>query len=434
MAAHLYDDHLRHFPPLPPSLIIPKQPHLNHGQSRIDDLNDTLLELIFIRIVQWRHLVTCKCVSKRWNSIISNPDFARYLTHKYSPFTLILSNRRTEYDCLISEHPYFQTHKLCLNDIFPTNDPSKDIVAYYNDILVLRYYSQGGFAYYIGNPITKQFIIVAPITPDYPESYMPNIMADVYYRFHSTCKVGLAGVVNGVSTIDDASNSTNNVIGFRIILINKGGYRYENYLTSEIYCSVTGKWRKYYINDLGFEFRSYFSNHPVTSNNRVHWRGKSNKILVIDPFVDDTLWYSVLNLPSEIWEDSVLGSCQNRLRITQLESNKVTPRIKVWEFDDDDLITWGDNIMAKLRLVIKFELKPHIFDQVFCPIEVLFSSFVRLKNEMICCHPNDPDIVYFRYRDKLLQCDFGKRRLRVVRHCTTTWSNRFMLVHPLMAP
>ncbi|XP_074274108.1 uncharacterized protein LOC141597540 [Silene latifolia] len=421
MAAYknLYDDYFRQFPPLPTPIIpYPNQPH----RSYIDDLNDTLLELIFTKLLQWKHLVTCKCVSKRWNLIISNPYFARYyLTHKlYSAFTLILIDPYDD-DFLISEHPYFQKHKLRLND----NDLYY-IVAHHNDMLVScdsRNSSSAEFSYKICNPLTKQFTVVTA--------------TNNYYRFYRNCKVGFAGFVNGVS-------STNNVvIGFRIILVNKD-YYYKNKLTWKIYSSVTGKWKTYNnVKDLGFVFRSKYQvdprNQAVTSNNRVHWRGKSNKILVMDPFVDDIVSYCVINLPSVInCEDSVLGSCQNRLRLAQLEPDYVAaaPRIKVWEFEQDDdglMMNWGGNSMAKLRLVINFALKPHIIARVFPPIEGLFSSCLRLKNEVICCHSIDPYIVYLMYGDKLVECDVGMGRLRLIHHCTYSWCHRYMLVHPLMA-
>ncbi|XP_074293716.1 uncharacterized protein LOC141620854 [Silene latifolia] len=418
MAAHQLDlDNLHDVLPLRRLIISNNNYDL---QSRIDDLNDTLLELIFIRIVQWRHLVTCKCVSKRWNLIISNPDFARYLAKIHSPFTLILKKERA-YHCLITEHPYFQTHNLRLNHI---SLPIK-IVANHNDILVdCRPATRWGqLVYNISNPLTKQFIVVP----------LPSEIV-FHYTSEQNCKIGFAGFVDGVSTID-VPNSKNDVMGFRII---RAIMTYQNKLIWDIYSSETGKWKKYSVNDLGFKFKideicNRLDDQAVTLNNKIHWRGRSNKILVIDPFVveNNNVLYCVLNLPSAIQEDSVLGSCRNRLRIAHFKSNKVGLWIKIWEFDDDydDMINnSGGNTMANIRLVINISLKPNL-------IEGLFSINLRCtKNKMICCHPNDPDIVYLVFKDKLVECDVVKSRLRVISDCTTTnWSQLFMLVHPLPA-
>ncbi|XP_074293715.1 uncharacterized protein LOC141620853 [Silene latifolia] len=427
MAAHQLDlDNLHDVLPLRRLIISNNNYDL---QSPIDDLNDTLLELIFIRIVQWRHLVTCKCVSKRWNFIISNPDFARYLAKKHSPFTLILRKGRAAYHCLITEHPYFQTHNLRLNDITPIN-----IVANHNDILVdfRPATRRAQLVYNITNPLTKQFIVVP----------LPSEIL-FYYTSEQNCKIGFAGFVDGVSTIDNVPNSKNDVMGFRIIPAIMSD---QNKLIWHIYSSETGKWNKYSVNDLGFKFKTDEICYPLddqalTLNNKIHWRGRSNKILVIDPFVveDNNVLYCVLNLPSAIQEDSVLCSCRNRLRIAQLKSNKIGLRIKIWEFDDvyDDMINSGCNTMANVRLVINFLLKPNLIDRHFNPFhgEGLFSINLRCtQNKMICCHPNDPDTVYFVFKDKLVECDVVKSRLRVISDCTTTnWSRLFMLVHPLPA-
>ncbi|KAK9665161.1 hypothetical protein RND81_14G094500 [Saponaria officinalis] len=184
MAAINYDlnDSL-HFPPLSKCYAKPQRNKRTRkrkeddnigARSRIDDLNDTLLELIFKRLSPWKYLAKSKCVSKRWNSIISNPDFTRHLTHESFPFTLFLK-WGDRYKCLISEHPYFQKHKLRLDFI-----PTSDIVVHTNELFVAYHDTSLQKQYYIANPLTKQYVIVPiPLTEH----------IDLYRNY---CVVGIA--------------------------------------------------------------------------------------------------------------------------------------------------------------------------------------------------------------------------------------------------
>ncbi|KAK4591065.1 hypothetical protein RGQ29_021310 [Quercus rubra] len=145
----------------------------------IDDLPECLLIEILTRLTL-KSIFQCKCVSRRWCSLISAPSFA-YIVHRLRsssilqrPSTLLISHYidGVRQVLMTSEEPEFKSLASSINQYYiNSRSVSLDIVhASCHDLLLCTQKELKMFSavvcdvvYYVLNPITRQSITLPPL-------------------------------------------------------------------------------------------------------------------------------------------------------------------------------------------------------------------------------------------------------------------------------
>uniref|UniRef100_A0A803MUW4 F-box domain-containing protein n=1 Tax=Chenopodium quinoa TaxID=63459 RepID=A0A803MUW4_CHEQI len=374
--------------------------HENKVVSRIDELDDDILSLIFSRIASWKLLVQCRSVSKRWNNIISQPIFLDLISSKFLPFTVYINSIWET--SVISEHPFFQSQNPPLNLKFsPFRKVNSYLVGSYSDLLIYCNHCpdscQEKALYCFYNLITRENIEI-----EIPIDY---IVMDGW----NWIAIGCAGHLEGISSVKGEG-------GFKFVrIVSKSSY---NIL--QVFSFESGNWsthRKTLNSDLQL---NYFRNsNSVTLNNKLHWL-LDHSILVIDPYSDDISRYILIKLPSCLPTKCTLGVCKERLRLMEfaydsdLSSSFAT--LNVWELDDYSKSTWT---VVCTKVITTTKSHPDLW-----PLKKSLGKIFK-----VMFHRYDCDVVYLATANKVVQYNLKSGTFKVV---VDEWGSMYPLVNPLV--
>ncbi|PON82432.1 F-box domain containing protein [Trema orientale] len=370
--------------------------------------DDDLLVEILIRLPDYRCVVQCGLVCKRWFSLIFRCGL--YFSHAFNhhhrqkrqlsgsnplPYTIFLTNPLrhghmflTSYDTttvnlfskkskiLHGEKRVQQSddHRSYL-EFLGLQDPM--IISSCDDLLLVRIGRES--RYIICNPLTKQWFAL----PQRPRSYFNSygLVCKPNSTTTSSCckKLGL--------------HYCNCTINFRVVLIGYSKTRRE--LVTTTFSSETGQWNK---SSFFFPLFRWFS-WPLTAyacNGILYWplcQCTWQGILALNPFKDEAEEgrCRLIRLPDEIPspEDDIflfarLGVVQGRLRLSEFEPYSHRWSLKTWELNDlsrcDNDHDHGGGDDADWLLVHDVEVKK--------ADKLIVGFFLGL-------HPEDGDVIFF---------------------------------------
>ncbi|KAL1196799.1 F-box protein [Cardamine amara subsp. amara] len=157
--------------------------HRNRGFSSssakiVADLDDVLIQILSLLSI--KTLIRFKCVSKRWLSLITNPDFSNcVINSKHHPMTIsgffLHSSRAIKYSFVsLDDHDDAINQKISSPLPFRFTDHPTDMIIMQstNGLLLCRCScaaassNQFNTNYYVYNPTTKQYTLLPQITGD----------------------------------------------------------------------------------------------------------------------------------------------------------------------------------------------------------------------------------------------------------------------------
>ncbi|KAB2610266.1 hypothetical protein D8674_018298 [Pyrus ussuriensis x Pyrus communis] len=258
----------------------PSQRVMNNINT-IDDLTDVVLVEILCRLPSSKFVVQCKCVSKRWCTLISDSYFVDRFTslqieyHAQTPITLINSRGEEFLDKMSKPLNLFLKKVKDFHGL----DKQPVVVGAYNDLLLCcvgTYYQR---LYYICNPYIQQWIALPAPPPCYkkiktlPEGFMCDLP---YYKYAK----------------EDAKGHTvqlNPQYGCRVVrLISDHSKLSSNEFKVKIFSSETGEWRESVVSsprDISLDYIDYNTCYVHASNRMLYWMGYHNFVLSFDPFL-----------------------------------------------------------------------------------------------------------------------------------------------------
>ncbi|KAF3953521.1 hypothetical protein CMV_021048 [Castanea mollissima] len=329
----------------------------------IDDLPDCLLIEILTQL-PLKSIFQCKCVSRRWCSLISAPSFA-YIGHRLRSSsilqrtsTLLIShyNDGVRKVLMTSEEPEFKSLASLINQYYINNSSvSLDIVhASCHDLLLctqtkLKLFSEvvDDVVYHVLNPITRQSIMLPPLRR--PSSAWIGLIFRCYHDQQQ--------------------------FSYRVMRIPK----FENVSTefkADIFSSETGKWSESIVLcPPEFYFTDYAHSYAgVPYQGLLFWWSLDGHLLGFDPYTSTCC--RVIYKPEDLAPNNRiqrLGVCNGALRICKLAGPSYADEILlVWELKDHDT-------------ECKWSLE-HKVDVVYLIIETMVVSLnLRRKTvEMVC--------------------------------------------------
>ena len=340
---------------------------LSHPSEFMNNvITDDLLTEILIRIQNPKCLIQYSTVSKRWFSLIFNPQFIPTFSHYHhhhqksllkhknhfyysQPYTILLQEstvlreraqnsaaRKFYHDhshqifSKISKILYKTPASSFLN-FLPPGPGSNKVRASFNDLLLVSVDSHSeSRILFICNPLTRQWL-------ELPKPPLPIIN---YQR---------CGLICEPSTCDKQLGCVNTLkYRLRVVLVNLFDYYYKDneiHYKFQIFCSETGKWSESTVS-LSSKIDNY-NGDLVACNGILHWlngRVFPDFIVAFDPFHGEKQ-YHLIDLPVEIkrpytslepyMERLHLGVCRGRLRLSLLFNHKnVSFELRVWELSD----------------------------------------------------------------------------------------------------
>ncbi|RXH69300.1 hypothetical protein DVH24_037084 [Malus domestica] len=238
--------------------------------NTIDDLTDVVLVEILCRLPSSNFVFQCKCVSKRWCTLISDSYFVDRFTslqieyHAQTPITLINSRGEEFLDKMSKPLNLF------LKKLKNFHGLDKQLVVYYQR------------RYYICNPYIQQWITLPAPPPCYkkikmlPEGFICDLP---YYKYAKEDAKGHTVQLNPqyrcrvVRLISDCSDRSK---------------RSSNEFKVQIFSSETGEWRESIVaspRDISLDYIGYHTRYVHASNIMLYWMGYRNFVLSFDPFL-----------------------------------------------------------------------------------------------------------------------------------------------------
>ncbi|KAJ7981184.1 F-box protein [Quillaja saponaria] len=381
----------------------------------MDDIADDLLTEILLRI-PIKSVFMCKCVSKRWLSLISDPFFPSSYTslrghnltgHNWTLLTnhhnnitshhnnltwhewsLIRSHRKfkskntkkyTGSNVTIKNHPDFLSPGFSL-EFLPVEIPYPCgccILASSNGLLLCRGFivEAGRAVYYVCNPLTKQCASLPASLPSIPNMYV---------------QVGFIS--------DDK--------GFKVVMISPdytGNSDSLNYsvLSASYTCSELDEWKWRHVNSsISPPHNVWFleGNRPfVTYKGILHWQDKQNhRIIAYDTNTDTD---HVVKLPTEKarHNQGLLGTCQGRLRYLEAAHDGIRSLCtwSVWSLLDYDGGIW--EVEFRCSTAIQLPRDHVIWEKHLC-LDELEDPLAWCRNTntwpFLVLHPTKLDLVY----------------------------------------
>ncbi|CAI0501123.1 unnamed protein product [Linum tenue] len=370
----------------------------------ISSLDDNLIFEILTRLSNPRSVLRCKSVCKRWNSLISTPDFLpdflrRIATH----------GSEDEFPLLF---PQSQQETMGFLPIPDKYRPRFRVLASCHDLilcgLTTRDYVENWF--YVCNPFTKQWVIL-PLAPNRGEALRSQriMVGFVCQPCYSYC-----GFKDQV-LIDSQFK-------FRVVILYENG--------GAVFCSESGKWV-----DRFNHFQEGYG-HFVTSDShitlpsfdgKVYWKDDDSRQLVgFDPFdiggVVETIDFSELysHSPQLVcrFDIGVSKGSLHMIVAEQLEGDDSSvDGLSVWRLEGKK--NWKlENRMSLRSILGRFNLQKNNRGGLMNSLEV---------KGVLGMHPSKPEIVYLAYANfgacYAVSCNFKSEELELCG--TSTLESRF---------
>ncbi|CAL2249876.1 unnamed protein product [Prunus armeniaca] len=400
----------------------------------IDDLPDLVLVDILCRLPHNKFAFRCKCVSKRWCAIISDPLFIRHFlclqSDKYMPIVSTLINyniemglkERSKFTDPVAEislqslRSFLPTLSSKLTDLvierpfedilpdFGHEDLKAVVLETYNDLVLCcagEYYQRD---YYICNPYTQKWVALPPSPQCHKRVVALGFICDPpYYRYY-----GEEAEFHRKEATQQR-NAAEYIYRHRVVRIPEFSlcqdYTFRYYV--EIFSSETGEWRVSYVSfPKNFAFHRVNPSTGFAYKGMLFWLGRHrNKggrafLIGFDPFdtknnnhetIDKKCFIefdeqpAIEGLGEDVSEIECLGVCQGCLRMFNFELR--TGSLLVWDFKlpepaDDQMLNGGSNC-----LILKHRVPMDARDKLYMD---------RIK--LCALDPNNKDVLYF-YRN-----------------------------------
>ncbi|KAL4606100.1 hypothetical protein ACB092_09G078600 [Castanea dentata] len=403
----------------------PNEPEPEPSYEFLNNIPDAILSEILYRLpCRTAHL--CKSVSKRWYSLISNPSFARgFILHRRhhsdsEPFNLLLKYTVWYYTGPLKDEIKllpFNSSELCSNEKYGNNILNflpcfkrgrlykNDFgMASFNDLLLVHNKvtsarKKVGFCeYYICNPSTKQWF------------KLPRCSTSHSLR---TDKVGF---------ICEAYENAH--YRYKVVLIHSPNEPNTTQLHMEVFSSEIGKWCKSVVSSPRglnpFKRKFECAGVVVACNGMLHWvdtevNGMIKGFVVFDPFndakrchyIDLPIRFSPQDEFSFVVPDNFsFGVFQGRLRILHNPRAQFnhTSSFYVWELEDyNNAGTWCKKHEVCYKNMV-FEHPNNLYR-----IVGLAENFRYSMVEFLAFHPDDGEIVFFKFRNYKVMCNINMR-------------------------
>ncbi|ONI19215.1 hypothetical protein PRUPE_3G265100 [Prunus persica] len=398
---------------------------LNHHHTSLnpifDDLPDVVLVEILCRLRCYKLVYQCKCVSKRWCTLITDPYFiGRFVSlqreyhHQQTP--IILINKKRDLLNRMSDplKPFFRRFKKFHGSLI---QQEPEVAGAYNDLLLCytgKYYERN---YYICNPYTQQWIAL-PAAPPCHEQTVPlpeGFMCDL-------------PLYNKYTNDDDPKRHNSNNIAelntnYRCKVVRLicpcYGKKYSKFKV-QIFSSETGQWRETIVSSpqdimLGtVKFHICFAN---ACNRMLYWMGGVHFLLELDPFMINNGDYKcrLINLRDHHFDGNIILSCLGVYggRLKMFDFELTTNTFLVWDVNVNKEEYHGGFEKVCLENMTSYILEE---DMVRKRGDVLASECMALdpNNEEIIYLVIDYEIVMFNIRtriqsklDKKYTTDYG---------------------------
>ncbi|KAL9225453.1 hypothetical protein vseg_001375 [Gypsophila vaccaria] len=393
--------------------------------SCVRNVNDRLTDNLLAEILQRLpcvDVIRAKLVCTRWQAVISEeyfiPAYIRYqdrvnnarvsvpvtLVYQFMFWHRVLTDEPESRVISVSDNLFFQNRKFKLGFLPCFRSWGRHpiwVTASNKDVLVCcdtKMSMQS--AYYVCNPLTKQWVAVPPISGQ-------TRVADTAMGL-VVSEMGIFRLVRVLELDSIESDPSSN--------------RFE----ADVFCSKSGEWAKITITSpISFKRSWHFKPEATVINKKLHWIINSETIVVLDPFESTKSSCRVITLPSDLNSKTTicLGSSRGCLKVSQLTGGYPNGELLIWKFDD--------NVTQKWVLEHKISLNDVIFvDNLY------YNDNGSYMVEVLALHPCDSLILYLRIRNHIVVCNLGCRTLEVVSECLedSTFSlgtcGVFTMVHP----
>ncbi|KAL5848023.1 hypothetical protein ACOSQ3_011547 [Xanthoceras sorbifolium] len=392
--------------------------------NSIADFPEDLLEKIFHLLPSQSDVVRCKCVCKRWFSLISDPSFIHHSIHRHhrlqsTPMTLLAQPRRHQiHHC---HHCQFQTAPF--DDPLESMQQSRVVVAYCNDLILYCDTLFHQSVYRLCNPITKQLFTLPP---------PPRRR-----RRRQETEVGLICYPSPCNQSRQccSTNTNNAVYTYKVVRVPRFVGTRKRF-DVEIFSSETGEWSESKVLSPRRVSFCRRSGNMVPYNRILHWMDEDgDAIVAYDPLNDPTRC-RIIDSPiyngREYVARELLGVSGGRLRVLQLVSwfpfrDWLGSKLCVWELEDYCSGRWGlpeDQVWLN-EVVIPEEEDPEL---------AKLTQGAQPPVSLLGCHPDDLEVVYLGLPGRVVSCNVSTLTLREVRKLNRNnilrHSSIFPLVHP----
>lgn len=355
---------------------------LKQENSAFDNLADELFVEILHRLpLKSAHV--CKCVSRRWCSLISSPYFARChvrrmtisLPSQAPASALICQCLGQERDGHSGIHFLFDSQLKSLN--FSLSDlrlPASGTTRILG--------SSGGLilcsskSYIVCNPLTRQWLTLPP-PPQSREPLLTGFVCDPCF---------------------DMDNCTCYFKAVRVF-----PHKIPNVLNVEIYRSENNQWSELEVpfpGDINFAH-----SWAVACNNILHWVSRDGGVIVAyDPNYgpQNDGHFRLIPLPQDPTprSDLCFGACQGHLRYVQLQANHT---LRIWELEDYHAGEWCLKHEVTIGQVVSENCVLRLYLRGASPFM-----------PPLAVHPLDPNVVYLSAETRIISYNIRLRRAEVV--------------------
>lgn len=361
-------------------------------QSRLslNDLQPLLIEILH-RLPSTQSAFLCKCVCKKWYSLISSPYFAgRFIIHhlnhhyKQNPSALLISYwSKPSWNVLFtfSDEPMFKFRGFELSYL-PERNGCVRVSAIVNDLMLccVAKIEIGMLQYYICNPFTMQWIALPLLEADYMNDYKVGFVCEPYYFEDS----------QGESFI-------NSKYRFRVVHFTRVE---STQIVMKTYCSETKKWYRSVLE--GSEF--WWITDVVAHNGKLVWCNREH-IFAYDPF-NPELFTSINCSYMQTRLLPAMGKCfgvrQGFLCLMELVGVGIDRTFHIWKLKDYNNGEWS--------------LEDHVSLNAMIPESSLVQEIVdgsENKLKPLGFHPSDGNIVYLHFQTYVISFNTRTKELKM---------------------